>query len=217
MIIYTALTGSHMWQMNNEHSDLDYGNIFLEDTVKILSGHRIRDTKPCIHTDTIDHQFTEIGHVINLLLKGNTNMIHLLTSPLVVLTPDDRTLYYLIMSVRNYISFTPVLNVWQSANGLSISQQTDAVKRAKVRDPQKSLKTAFRTLTFAKLMLSDAAFNEYAPVTDTITDADIDALRNECHNLHDTNPYNIDDSYDEDYLRTLLLKMRLHVLSTDLV
>ncbi len=86
-ILYISCVGSHMWGMENEESDIDLVMIYVVPTRRILRGEKfpatIRQEMAAREGGIYDTLGWEIGHLIDLLIKGNVNAIWYATSPLV--------------------------------------------------------------------------------------------------------------------------------------
>jgi len=215
MDLFTAEVGSHLWKMNTPESDHDWYTCYAGSTRSLLHGIPIQPTKPCVHTAENDYQFVEIGHCIQQLLKGNVNYLQMMTSPYIQKSPAySRTIGYEIDTLKTYIENTPVRNIWYSANGMSISQERDADARAHVRDTQKSLRTAYRTLTFAQYVLMGYRY-VYEPVDFDVSHEDIAILRQYCQSIFDKNPNGIEESFDEAFMRQRLYTIRMEILDIE--
>ncbi len=156
--LFTTEVGSRMWGMEEFASDYDLVEIYQEDTKDILRGKSISTSLPHkTYYDEqgrlIDKQSMEIGHLINLLCKGNINAIWIATSPIVHnLGPFQHHNYYVLkfMVERNLSRIT-----YNSIYGMSVSQEKDAIKRSDVRDGRKSRLTALRTIRFGIELLQN--------------------------------------------------------------
>lgn len=158
--LFITEVGSRMWSMNTLSSDHDLVEIYQCPTKRILRGESVPNTRPMkqyLGSDSIpvDYQAMEIGHLINLLIKGNINAIWAVTSPkkwyTAPLYTHDRTTVHdeLITLVIRNLSKKSYMSIY----GMAESQYRDSVKRADVRDPLKSKLTALRTLLFGIRML----------------------------------------------------------------
>lgn len=76
-IVYECLTGSHAYGTNVEGSDKDYRGVFIQPTHTLLGTQYF----PQIGDEKNDTTFYEIGNFIQLLAKGNPNMLELLNMP----------------------------------------------------------------------------------------------------------------------------------------
>ena len=79
LIIYEYKRGSHLYHLNVETSDEDYGGVFvcpIEDLIGLRSGYveQVSDEK----NDTV---FYELGRWLELLLKANPTVLESLFAP----------------------------------------------------------------------------------------------------------------------------------------
>ena len=99
-IQYISCVGSHMWKMENETSDIDLVMIYTVPTRRILRGEKfpatIRQEMVARRGGIYDTLGWEIGHLIDLLIKGNINAIWYATSPLVICLLPFRRSYQLL-------------------------------------------------------------------------------------------------------------------------
>ncbi|MFA5248392.1 MAG: hypothetical protein WC415_04055 [Patescibacteria group bacterium] len=176
-VLQVSETGSFMWQMQNfipdDHgtSDHDLVVIYRASTKDILKGRTINPTLPCKHHIMIDNQeydfsYLEIGHFCHQLKKGNVNIIWALLSPIIIYRKPAVTV------LRDIIQQIHTSDIVASGVGMTISQLKDATKRADVRSPEKSLKTAYRTSQFVFNHLNTGKW-QFDPVTWTVTEADV--------------------------------------------
>jgi predicted nucleotidyltransferase len=88
-ILYISCVGSHMWRMESKESDIDLVMIYTVSTRRILRGEKfpvaIRQEMVARRGGIYDTLGWEIGHLIDLLIKGNINAIWYATSPLVIM------------------------------------------------------------------------------------------------------------------------------------
>lgn len=85
-IIWQSEIGSRIWKMENDKSDYDRFCCVTFPAKRILEGITFpKSERSTIISDgdVIDIIYMEAGHVVNLLLKGNINMILAITSPIV--------------------------------------------------------------------------------------------------------------------------------------
>lgn len=150
-ILWTTEVGSYMWGMQDETSDHDYVTIFQDSTYSLLSGQRIAATYPQKQSETVDHSYMEIGHLVNLLLKGNVNAIWSVLSPIVIEIEDKEAYEELKSLVEDYKSRA----TYASVTGMALSNIKNSVKRKDVRPPAKSLSIALRTITWGIKWLDD--------------------------------------------------------------
>ncbi len=175
-VLQVSETGSFMWQMQNftpDHgtSDHDLVVIYRASTKDILKGRTINSTLPCKHHIMIDNQeydfsYLEIGHFCHQLKKGNVNMIWALLSPIIIYRKPA------INVLRDIIQQIHTADIIPSGVGMTISQLKDATKRADVRPPEKSLKTAYRTAQFVFNHLKTSNWS-FEPCTKAVTEANV--------------------------------------------
>lgn len=203
-----------MWGMEEFASDYDLMEIYQEDTKDILRGKRVSTTLPQKgYTDDqgrlIDKQYMEIGHLINLLCKGNINAIWVVTSPIV--HQENKWRFILDSIIRENLSRCS----YNSIFGMSISQEQDSIKRELVRDGIKSRLTALRTLKFGIELLENNVLN-YNVMNKYITRDDIsyDELENERNILSLVyNNSKLPDIVNDELFRELLYNIRMEDLS----
>jgi len=218
-LLHISEVGSFMWNMGNESdedigiSDHDIFVVYQYSTGKLLMGCNYKNNLPNKHNIILgdkhyDFSFMEIGHLINLLIKGNINAIWCLTSPLNYYTKLNR----LIELVTNSIY---LLDLLPSGLGLIRSNIIDSEKRKEVRNPQKSLNAAYRTLKF----LENIYFNNktsYEPV-ENVTIDQINELMNkiELYNTINIKPTEDLKFQVEWHLRNNLYRLRLLNITPD--
>jgi hypothetical protein len=148
----------------------------------------------------VDESFMEIGHLIGLIIKGNCNAIWSVCSPIV------HKHHHYLDELENIVRKNPTRESYHSIKGMANSQYYDAVKRVDVRDPQKSLKTAYRTINFGIHLLYRGVF-EFTPIEGYISNEDVIehmARLDEAYN--DSKLYDVEDWEYRDFLE----KIRLH-------
>jgi predicted nucleotidyltransferase len=169
-ILFITEVGSYMWGMGTPESDHDHMVIFQQSTSEILYGYAPKTGRPqkkyFDNGIEYDCQYMEIGHLVNLLIKGNVNAIWTATSPIIVQDncPIDllnlRSLVYSNLSKASYASI----------NGMAGSQFKASIRRkiATNMTADKAYKTCLRTLNFGITMF-DTGKLVYAPVDHTVT------------------------------------------------
>ena len=174
-ILFKTNVGSHMWGMNHAKSDVDIINVYQQDTKEILSGYPIDIARPpkTVEHDgkEYDHQFMEIGHLINLLLKGNPNAIWAVTSPIII--QDSQILEDLKGIVHSNLSKASYMPI----RGMAKSQYLDQEKRKGAKNltnPNKAFKATLRTLAFGIELLNTGRL-KYLPIQYNVMDAEIAA------------------------------------------
>jgi predicted nucleotidyltransferase len=201
-ILFSTEVGSWMWGMNLPDSDHDIINVYAQSTREILSGHEhIRNkpnTKKMIGGIEYDYQYMEIGHLVNLLIKGNVNAIWAVTSPRVY--KGSYTLCQLREITVNNLSKAS----YPSIHGLAISNLHDNEKRPNMR-PNKAYKQCLRTLKFGINMFKNNIIT-YEPITHEVTKPEIDEAFIQLKNAFDTTTIMV--SPDEPTFRNFLYNVR---------
>ncbi len=151
--LFVTEVGSRMWGMEEFASDYDLFHCFQTPAYEYLSTGNFCHTRPSRRyfddeSRDIDAQYMEIGHLINLLKKGNVNAIWAVCSPVVrkdsLVLQDLRSVTLANLSKQSYHSIKEMVE----------SQFADAVKRANFnKTPQKALATSLRTLKFGIKLL----------------------------------------------------------------
>jgi hypothetical protein len=108
----------------------------------------------------------EIGHLYNLLKKGNINAIWATLSPIKIATSYEH------LEISQLVEQYPTKAIMPSLEGMVMSQLTDAEKRGKVRDPKKSILTAARTVRFGWNLWQSAKY-KFEPVTEEFAHDDV--------------------------------------------
>jgi len=169
-ILFETEVGSIMWGMQTPESDHDIMQVYAQPTRDILSGKVIIKNKPHHQYKQFgyewDYQFMEIGHLVNLLIKGNCNAIWMVTSP-VVITDSDVLKKLRDLTVTNLSKAS-----YDSINGLATSNFKDQEKRPLMR-PNKAYKQCLRTLNFGTTLFETGELR-YSPVTKEVDKNDIE-------------------------------------------
>lgn len=206
--LFVTEVGSRMWGMATPESDYDHVVVYQVPTRRILEGHRVPETRPTRqYVDEagreMDISYSEIGHLVAQLTKGNVNNLWTVTSPVVV--EPSPVLDALASLARKTVSRAS----YHSIMGMAQSQYADSVKRAAVRDPHKSLATAYRTARFG-ITLFETGRIEYRPVSWTVEDREVQAAFRDLAAARDAS--NLPDAPDEAAFRRLLSDLRLRQL-----
>lgn len=236
--LFTTEVGSRMWGMEDLSSDYDLVTVYAVPTDDILMGYGLptgkRQQKYMDGDKEIDHQYIEVGHLINLLCKGNVNAIWIATSPLIhyvngryTFTVKEDTSDIPMIDAYSNRSFHGYLyrlvikslskSSYNSIKGMAQSQYNDVVKRANIRDPNKSRMTALRTLSFGSHLLccNDVNYKVYDPskAKRVATDKDVECALE----LLDQHYYisTLPDRPNEVGMRRLLKYLRLKLLYGD--
>jgi predicted nucleotidyltransferase len=154
-ILFITEVGSTMWGMEDLASDRDRIVIFQEPTRAILRGEDYPRAKPQRRRDeggiVIDEQFMEIGHLIDLLCRGNVNAIWAVVSPIII---QDHPI---CQHLRNLVTEEMSQATAASVRGMAASQERDSTRRP-VLGEGKGYRTALRTLRFGITMLNEERF-----------------------------------------------------------
>jgi predicted nucleotidyltransferase len=162
-----------MWGMEKFASDYDLFHCYQQPAREYLRTSTFEKSRPAKKdydlrdgiTRELDCQYMEIGHLVNLLKKGNVNAIWAVCSP--VVHQQSAALAELKEITLNNLSRAS----YASIKGMAMSELSDATKRKEVRDPQKSLQTCIRTLWFGHTLLTGGGVY-FSPVTQDATEAD---------------------------------------------
>lgn len=106
--VFLSVSGSHMWGLNREDSDIDIRGIYCDPTSNILSLHPGSDTVEAIGLfgGLVDVQLYEIGKALRMLQKNNGNIIEMLMSPLTFYADETdwftTATHFLTKSLRHY-------------------------------------------------------------------------------------------------------------------
>jgi predicted nucleotidyltransferase len=201
-ILFKTLVGSHMWGMNTPQSDRDIMVVFQQDTKEILSGYGIQTGK--VHNMVVengvecDYQYMEIGHLVNLLLKGNINAFWTVTSPCVV--ESSPVLDDLRILANNNLS--KMLN--PSINGMAISQMNDEYKRPSMEG--KGFRTALRTLNQG-IAIFETGKIEFNSVGQHIAEDDVKTAFKELNSAYAHTK--LPEKPDENLFRSFLYNVRV--------
>ncbi len=158
-ILFVTEVGSRMWGMEKFASDYDLFHCYQQPAGEYLRTSTFEKSRPAktFTADAeyltipigaeIDAQYMEIGHLVNLLKKGNINAIWAVCSG--VIRRDNPALKELRGITLNNLSKA----TYQSIKGMALSAYADADIRKAVRDPEKSLWTCRRTLEMGDSLL----------------------------------------------------------------
>jgi predicted nucleotidyltransferase len=201
--IFVTEVGSRMWGMENFASDYDLFNVFQQPSSEYLRTSNFEKTRPAKtyfeDGKEIDSQFMEIGHLIHQLKKGNVNALWAVCSG--VVWKDSETL----QKLRRIVVANLSKESYYSIKGMAISGLNDAIKRAAVRDPAKSLWTCARTLNFGCNLLCDKGICFEVPEVDSVDESycklEFDRL-DECYKISNL-PEKVDPKPFEDFLYRL--------------
>ena len=155
-IIAKTIVGSHVWKMNHKDSDTDYFIIYKIPTHKILDGS-INPRSQCKIINDDDITLHEVGHVVNMLLKGNINFIIGVLSPLVI--EQTKSFKELQQLTRQHLS----KNIYHSIHGLATSNYKKFIESGK-DNTEKKRNTIARTLNFG-ISILEGSGPDFAPAT----------------------------------------------------
>ena len=95
--LFVTEVGSRMWMMDDVSSDYDLFYCYQTPSTDYLRNGDFKNTRAArkftVTGNEYDAQYMEIGHLINLLCKGNVNAIWAVMSPLI---------YKPSLRIRNY-------------------------------------------------------------------------------------------------------------------
>ena len=215
-ILYISCVGSHMWGMESKESDIDLVMIYIVPTKRILRGEKfpatIRQEMAARGGGIYDTLGWEIGHLIDLLIKGNVNAIWYATSPLVIMPS----------ALQEELSAIVQANLcresYHSIKGMAESQIKSETGQLKlsgaglVKRPGKGYRTALRTINFGIKLLREARIS-YEPV---MHDPALEELKEGMNQLDEAYRQSmLPDLPDEDQFRDFLLRQRLKEMDKD--
>lgn len=203
--VFISCTGSHMWGMNTQESDIDLVIIYIVPTRSLLRGERIlatvRQRITAYRGEIYDTLGWEIGHLINQLIRGNVNAIWYATSPLVI-RPS---------AVQEELSTIVQANLsratYRSIRGMAESQIKSEGKPA--NNPKiagKGYRTAMRTIEFGIRLLSEGRICFSPANGDPGAEKVWEGMRR-LEEAYEASP--LPDRPDEDVFRDFLLRLRL--------
>jgi predicted nucleotidyltransferase len=176
--LFKTEVGSYMWNMQNVDSDHDIFTAYLVPTKTILRGEHYLETLPqkkyMLDGTEYDETFWELGHLVDLLCKGNCNAIWATCSPKVI--NGAGLLFTLQEIVKNNLSAL----TYYSVLGMAQSQVRDATKR---NLGQKGYRTAYRTLRFGIVLLRTGKLL-FEPVLRDVTPEMVDAAVMQLHRYY---------------------------------
>ena len=202
--LFITEVGSRMWGMNKPDSDYDLFHVFQQPSSEYLRTSTFEKTRTAkSHFENereIDAQYMEIGHLVNLLKKGNVNAIWNVCSPIVHMNSEW------LEKLQNITVNNLSKSSYASINGMAHSQLNDAIKRASVKDPMKSKATTMRTLQFGVTMLMNHKI-EFKPPEDEVTNENIGKWFRylDVAKEKSTLPYEVDIKPFEDFLYDIRL------------
>jgi predicted nucleotidyltransferase len=172
-VLFRTEVGSNMWGMKRPDSDVDEMVVYQQDIKEILSGYAIERARPQKVTVKNgvewDTQYMEIGHLINLLIKGNVNALWTVTTPVILQDSNVlEDLKYLVYG--NGITKAS----YQSIRGIAHSQLLDSERRktSPKMFPNKSLKTSLRSVVFGINMMNTGTL-KFLPIQHEVTESEV--------------------------------------------
>ena len=215
-ILYISCVGSHMWEMENEESDIDLVMIYIVSTRRILRGEKfpatIRQEMDAREGGIYDTLGWEIGHLIELLIKGNINAIWYATSPLVILpSPVQEELSALVQANLCRESYHSIKGMAES----QIKSETGQLKMTGaglVKRPGKGYRTALRTIKFGIKLLREARIS-FEPVMHDPLSEEVKEGMDQLDEAYRQSM--LPDLPDEDQFRDFLLRQRLEEMTED--
>ena len=118
-INFEMLSGSHAYGTSIEGSDKDFRGVFTLPTKEVLSGRKLEQ----VSDETNDITFYEFGRFLELLEKGNPNVLELLFPPKESVVYDDGTISRRITDPNIFIT----KNLRHTFGGYAVAQ----IKKAK--------------------------------------------------------------------------------------
>ena len=163
--LFSTLTGSHAWKMNHSGSDKDLFVCYTAPSKDFLIG-KTHNKSHYSKIGNVDRTSTEIGKVVNQILKNNINYLTSVLSPAVEFTtPEHKRLYNLtVMNIHS--------GCFGSINGFAYDAFKKNVENGK-KDTQKIRRSILRTLNFGITLLGRGAI-DFAPIIEDVEIHEID-------------------------------------------
>ena len=162
--LFSTLVGSHAWDMNHSQSDKDLFVCYAAPSSDFLIGmSHVKSHRSDING--VDRTSTEIGKVINQLLKNNINYLVYVLSPKTEFTTPAH------IKLKNLTYANLHRECYRSIKGFAHDEFRDKVDKGE-RDTQKVRRSILRTLIFGSVLLRSGTI-EFTPVT---WDVEIDEL-----------------------------------------
>jgi len=199
-VISITNVGSHLWGMNHENSDVDYGLIYVAPSRNILRGNAFTESKQ-VEIGNNDWTIHELGKTVNMLMKGNVNYVWIVTSPLSLLS----TLY--IEELKKLYLNNMSANIYHNIKGLAKHNYKKYLVEGRLADGEpysnldKKRKIIIRTLKFG-INLLDGNGIIYEPVEGEVNDNLVRQFMDNLENAyeHTSLPENPDREKYYDYL-----------------
>ena len=174
--LWSTVVGSHMWKMATPQSDMDIFVCEIASSKDILIGKTFKPVETHLPKDKIDMSSFEIGHVINMLIKGNINFVWGLTSPEITTTSKAHE------ELMDIYTQQMAKNIYHSTNGLFVHNYRDYVEKTKT-PKQKRIWMMYRTLQFTTRLLDTGVF-DYSPTTKEVTVEMLKEAHEDLHNAY---------------------------------
>lgn len=213
-ILFETITGSHLWKMDDQDSDIDLFQVYIAPTKDILKGigslksrHTISESKlNSLHNysfngriDTTSH---EIEHVINQLVKGNINFLIGILSPLVI-KPSAW-----LGRLRVLVALNKNKLCYHSIRGLAVHNYEKYIKSGKDTSVDRCMKIG-RYLNFGYTLFTTGEY-EFQPSSFSAHPFEIENWINKLDIAYSSST--LPTSVNEEGFRNLLLELRLEYL-----
>ena len=163
--LFSTLVGSHVWRMNHSKSDVDLFVCYVAPSTDFLIG-KPHNKSHSSSIDGVDRLSSEVGKVVNQLLKNNINYLVYVLSPRVEFTtPEHKRLVNL-----TYMNLHK--GCFRSINGLAFGMYKRYIKEQK-GDTQKVRRTILRTLNFGTTLLKEGVV-EFTTITHDVEIPELD-------------------------------------------
>lgn len=163
--LFSTLVGSHVWRMNHAKSDIDLFVCYVAPSTDFLIG-KSHNKSHSSNINGVDRSSSEIGKVVNQLLKNNINYLIYVLSPRVEFTtPEHRRLVNL-----TYMNLHR--GCFKSINGLAHGMYKKYIEQGK-GDTQKVRRTILRTLNFGTTLLKESVV-EFTTITHDVELPELD-------------------------------------------
>ena len=207
--LFVSCVGSHMWGMESEESDVDLVEIYMASTRAILRGETVPSTigqqMAAVEGVIYDIQGWEIGHLINLLIKGNVNAIWCSSSPLVIQPSPAQE------GLKTLVGANLCRETYHSIKGMAESQIEYGQKKERIAG--KGYRTALRTLNFGIELLSRGRLC-FEPVRHIPEPEKVIEAMRQLSWAYEESP--LPDLPDEDIFREFLFGLRLEEIAQEL-
>lgn len=203
--LFKTCTGSHVWQMNRIDSDKDIFKCYMAPSSDFLIGRSHRSSH-FSQVGNIDTTSTEIGVVVEQLLKNNVNYFVNVMSPIVLY--DGKELQELKILTQKNLS----RQCFDSIYGLSYGNYKKYILTDK-QNTEKKRKIIARTLSFGINLLLHHEF-VFEPTLEDITTEDLESMMDYLKHLHDKSALPKTPLY-KDEMYKWLLNLRIQKLKEE--